>query len=1086
MKPGHVATSAVDYLARKKGLVLNSADISNTIIANVDAAEHRGVAVPPGTPEGYVLTVNENNKSGWKISKADLLLTSPNRWTLQQEFKTPPIVNYEYANLTETSNQVITTEVAHTIVNNKFSTITLANVLNVNPIGGVGQQIHLRGDSTMGVYSSSQILFTYRSDGDFITDPIDPTPIYPSLLVDRNIIGVPVDGGDIIPGDGIIVNPGDGIIVSPGDGDIVNPGDGNIVYPYDPEKTTSYSNNAIISNDLYTISSTQGINIEGQVTFNTPPRAPKPIIGNDVATKSYVDTLVGNYSGSGLNLYMNEGILSPALTTGSQVVETSVYDDTFITEFITEMDYPNMAFIPSGLWSMTLYGKISDDTIDTRYYFEVYKVSGNTYTWLITSMVSEYINTISSTPDAYHINVPFIDNVPLNITDRLAVRLYATSSAEVTITTYFGGMYYSFISTSITGGLSIVSMNNTFSGDNIFASQIKANGGITTTTLYGTTLTLTYLVGDTIQANNATITGAINATDIQTTTLQTTGLITAHSINVTGLTTNGISTTNLRASGLVYAQGGLTTTGLTATGISATNLRVTNLVYVGDVTTGGLTATGISTTNLRTTELIYTGGIFTGGITATGISTTNLRATQLVYAEGGISTAGLTATGISTTDLRVSNLVYAEGGLTTGGITATGISTTNLRATQLVYAGELTTTGLTATGISATNLRVSEFIYAGGIFTGGITATGISTTNLRADGFVYASGITATGISATNLRVDGLVYAGGLTTGGITATGISTTNLTVDGLVYAGGISTGGLTATGISTTNLYATTLSITNYSINELICQNINAGVNTDSVSLYTSTPQITLGSPTSMVQVSNLIIQDTAIESSIPTSGTITIGASQITGSINIGTNGSRTGEINIGNNGNSINIKGALTLEHLLEAPQGITSTSIYTTTLTVTNSTDTTFNTLVVDQKATCAQLIISDIPTNLEAVGYREVLNLGSITFNTGTSAKTAKTFLSGNLGGLKGVWIYEISFTYTTSSSVITTSFSTTTAMNGQNSVAYNVVANSANTYVTTMSLDVNRNVYLVYTNSSSSQSITSNPTTFIATRIA
>ena len=246
MKPGHVATSAVDYLARKKGLVLNSADISNTIIANVDAAEHRGVAVPPGTPEGYVLTVNENNKSGWKISEADVLLTSPNRWTLQQEFKTPPIVSYTYANLTENSNQVVTTQVAHQIVNQKFNTLTLSNILNVNSVGSPGQQIQLTGDSTTAMYSSSQILFTYAS-------------------------GIP-----------------------------------------EVEKTTSYSNHAIVSPDLYTISSTQGINIEGQVTFDRPPRAPKPEIGNDIATKSYVDTLVGNYSGSGLNLYMNSGQLSPA------------------------------------------------------------------------------------------------------------------------------------------------------------------------------------------------------------------------------------------------------------------------------------------------------------------------------------------------------------------------------------------------------------------------------------------------------------------------------------------------------------------------------------------------------------------------------------------------------------------------------------------------------------------------------------------------------------------------------------------------------------------------------------------------------
>ena len=82
-----------------------------------------------------------------------------------------------------------------------------------------------------------------------------------------------------------------------------------------PSEETIYTGNTIkFSNstgDSTLVKSTNNLNITsdninlyGQASFDTPPHSITPILGNDLATKGYVDSLVGQYSG-GFNLYLN-------------------------------------------------------------------------------------------------------------------------------------------------------------------------------------------------------------------------------------------------------------------------------------------------------------------------------------------------------------------------------------------------------------------------------------------------------------------------------------------------------------------------------------------------------------------------------------------------------------------------------------------------------------------------------------------------------------------------------------------------------------------------------------------------------------
>lgn len=322
----------------KKGLILNSSDISKTIIANVDAAEHKGVVVPQGTPVGYVLTVNENNQSAWAVSNVVALVNNANTWTNEQEFEIPPRITYNYTNFN--SNQVATTEVVASMLQTSNTTNGLPEILVNNPIGSVGQTITLVSSNKTSTWSASELRMTNEGT----------------------------------------------------------------------QLSTIYSQNNLYTNGLYTITAgNQGINLNGQFTFDTPPHSVSPILGNDLATKGYVDRLIGNYSGSGVNLYLNPGMfinnstLSPSLSSSSMIVNTYNITTTCIAVFTTEeteaYTYPNTTSIPSGIWNMTLYGKVNTNTKILKYYFELYKVSNtDTETLLLTSSLSPDIDAIASIP----------------------------------------------------------------------------------------------------------------------------------------------------------------------------------------------------------------------------------------------------------------------------------------------------------------------------------------------------------------------------------------------------------------------------------------------------------------------------------------------------------------------------------------------------------------------------------------------------------------------------------------------------------------------------------------------------------------
>jgi len=243
--------------------------------------------------------------------------------------------------------------------------------------------------------------------------------------------------------------------------------------------------------DIYAITSNAGtlnltatdIDITGQATFNSPPHVPEPILGNDAASKGYVDSLVGQYSG-GFNLFLNYSQTSGAFPTYKVLSQTissasqQIVDITGFTSgtqevarFITEP--LGITELPAGLFDAFVYGSVSGTGGDVHYSFQLNKVtSAGVSTPIVTSGISPDVNASpNNNPTSYSMIAPITAPVVFDLTDRVAFILSVTKTGINTITlqTYFEGSYYSFVQSTLNAGTTLLSSNNTWTGTNNFA-----------------------------------------------------------------------------------------------------------------------------------------------------------------------------------------------------------------------------------------------------------------------------------------------------------------------------------------------------------------------------------------------------------------------------------------------------------------------------------------------------------------------------------------------------------------------------------------------------------------------------------------
>ena len=248
---------------------------------------------------------------------------------------------------------------------------------------------------------------------------------------------------------------------------------------------TAESNLDMVTYDITSSTGTLNLNatdieITGQANFVSPPHIPEPILGNDAASKGYVDSLVGQYSG-GFNLFMNYSNTDPTYTTfkelsalvdsaSQQTVPTSLTTNSpfLLSQFIT---LPlGITEIPIGLWDLFLYSKVNTAQDSTTAYFELWKrppVGADVL--LGTSGTSGDINN-TNTPTSYSMTLTISTAISLQLSDRVYIKIYGqtTHNNTVILTTYYEGNNYSFVQTTLNSGTTLLSSNNNWTGTNNF------------------------------------------------------------------------------------------------------------------------------------------------------------------------------------------------------------------------------------------------------------------------------------------------------------------------------------------------------------------------------------------------------------------------------------------------------------------------------------------------------------------------------------------------------------------------------------------------------------------------------------------
>ena len=125
--------------------------------------------------------------------------------------------------------------------------------------------------------------------------------------------------------------------------------------------------------------------------------------------------------------------------------------DGYIAQFITDVGDPNKLLIPAGNWNFETYFSASSGGGSPRFYIELYKYDGATFTLIATNSATPENITGGTSIDLYFTALA-VPSTSLLITDRLAVRFYVIHSGR-TITMHTENSHLSQIITTFSSGL---------------------------------------------------------------------------------------------------------------------------------------------------------------------------------------------------------------------------------------------------------------------------------------------------------------------------------------------------------------------------------------------------------------------------------------------------------------------------------------------------------------------------------------------------------------------------------------------------------------------------------------------------------
>ena len=129
----------------------------------------------------------------------------------------------------------------------------------------------------------------------------------------------------------------------------------------------------------------------------------------------------------------------------------NINTDGYIAQFITDVGDPNKLLIPAGNWNFETYFSASSGGGSPKFYIELYKYDGTTFT-LISSNSATPENITGGTSIDLYFTALAVPATTLLATDRLAVRFYVLHSGR-TITMHTENSHLSQIITTFSTGL---------------------------------------------------------------------------------------------------------------------------------------------------------------------------------------------------------------------------------------------------------------------------------------------------------------------------------------------------------------------------------------------------------------------------------------------------------------------------------------------------------------------------------------------------------------------------------------------------------------------------------------------------------
>jgi len=505
--------------------------------------------------------------------------------------------------------------------------------------------------------------------------------------------------------------------------------------------------------------------------------------------------------GANVNYYLN-GSVAASVATYKQMDNSAVIGagtdfnltgNGLIAQFLTDAGNPNRLLIPGGAWNFEMYFNISSSGGNSKFYVELLKYDGTTFTSIASSSAVPEEITGGTTTDLYITSLA-VPETTLLITDRLALRVYiVNNSGGRTVTLHTEDNTLCLVTTTFAGG-------------------IAALNGLTANTQYFATGT----TGSDFNISSVLDTHTFNIPSASATAR---GLITTGTQTIAGAKT---FSSDLTVNGVNIGLGG---------GAIRSNTRVGNLALNANTTGANNIAIGLqalyrNTSGVQNTAIgVYSLTYNTTGNnnTATGINTLQSNISGYENTANGADALYRNTTGFKNVAYgayslynntigfnNVANGVSALFGNTTGvnnvasGLNSGDANTTGSNNIFLGYNSD----GESATESNRTwigNADTTSTWLGGNLLlgsrtnatsdklqiTGGAKITGIITLGTGADSYVYDSGgslILQTGASA-RLTINS---AGNTTLSGT----LNGTSATFSGNVFVGG-ATGVFPTTG-------------------------------------------------------------------------------------------------------------------------------------------------------------------------------------------------------------------------------------------------------------------------------------------------